>query len=148
MPRKRFITEQVITKLRQAEVELGRVRHEAGDLALDLLPGDRVRRQPEGHVTPLNQRSIVRRPVSDTEFRLVLRMHSRFHIEIMHCRLSYAVAYHDGQGRDEHSFPRTNAAVSGPCHPRGRHCWPSLSRHEVTEIPASCTTSLGWSHSG
>ena len=66
---------------------------------------DRVRRQPEGHVASPNQRSIVVRPVSDTVLRLVLRMHSRLHSEIMRRRPSR------WPGRDEHPFPRTNAAV-------------------------------------
>ena len=48
--------------------------------------GDRVRRQPEGHVASPNQRSIVVWPVSDTVLLLVLRMHSRLHIEIMRRR--------------------------------------------------------------
>ncbi len=53
-----------------------------------LPPGDRVRRQPEGDVAPLNQRSIVRRPVSDAVFRFVFGMHSRLHVEIMPLRPS------------------------------------------------------------
>ena len=66
-------------------------------------PGDRLRRQPESDVALLNQRSIVRRPVSDAVFRFILGMHSRLHVEIMLLRPSR------WPGRDEYSFPRTNA---------------------------------------
>ena len=72
-----------------------------------LPPGDRLRRQPQGDIASLDQRSIVRRPVSDAVLRFVLGMHSRLHVAIMLLRPSR------WPGRDEHSFPRTNAGVSG-----------------------------------
>ena len=45
--------------------------------------GDRIRGQPHGDITSLDQRSVVCRPVPDVVFRLVLRVHSRLHVEIM-----------------------------------------------------------------
>ena len=46
--------------------------------------GDRIRGQPHGDIASLDQRSVVCRPMSDVVFCLVLRVHSRLHIEIMH----------------------------------------------------------------
>ena len=50
--------------------------------------GDRLRCEPQGDVASLDQRSIVRRPVTDVVFRLILRMDSRLHVEIMRLRPS------------------------------------------------------------
>jgi hypothetical protein len=43
----------------------------------------RVRCQPHGEVTSLDERAVVRRPVPDMVFRLVRRVHSRLHVAIM-----------------------------------------------------------------
>ena len=45
--------------------------------------GDRIRGQPHGDITSLDQRSIVCRPISDVVFCLVFWVHSRLHVEIM-----------------------------------------------------------------
>ena len=45
--------------------------------------GDRVRREPEGDVASPHEGSVVLGPVPDAIRCLVLRMHSRLHIEIM-----------------------------------------------------------------
>ncbi len=87
--------------------------------------GDRVRRQPEGHVASLNQRSIVVRPVADTVLLLVLRMHSRLHSETMRRRPSR------WRGRDEHPFPRTNAVArlqSDSGNAKTKRLFPALGR--------------------
>ncbi len=49
---------------------------------------DRLRGEPQGDVASLEQRSIVRRPVTDVVFRLILRMDARRHVEIMRLRPS------------------------------------------------------------
>ena len=46
--------------------------------------GDRIRGQPHGDIAALDQRSVVCRPISDVVFCLVLWVHSRLHVEIMH----------------------------------------------------------------
>ena len=46
--------------------------------------GDRIRGQPHGDIASLDQRSVVCRPIFDVVCCLVLRVHSRLHIEIMH----------------------------------------------------------------
>ena len=46
--------------------------------------GDRIRGQPHGDITSLDQRSVVCRPIPDVVFCLVLWVHSRLHVEIMH----------------------------------------------------------------
>ena len=46
--------------------------------------GDRIRGQPHGDIASLDQRSVVCRPISDVVFCLVLRVHSRLHVEIIH----------------------------------------------------------------
>ena len=50
--------------------------------------GDRVRREPEGDIASPHEGSVVLGPVPDAIRCLVLRMHSRFHIEIMTRRRS------------------------------------------------------------
>ena len=65
--------------------------------------GDRFRRQPQGDVASLDQCSVVRRPVSDAVFRLYLGCTLDF------TSRSCPFGRHDGQGRDEHLLPRTNA---------------------------------------
>ena len=50
--------------------------------------GDRVRREPEGDVASPHEGSVVLGPVPDAILCLVLRMHSRLHIEIMTRRRS------------------------------------------------------------
>ena len=50
--------------------------------------GDRVRREPEGDVASPHEGSVVLGPVPDAIRCLVLRMHSRLHIEIMTRRRS------------------------------------------------------------
>ena len=44
--------------------------------------GDRIRGQPHGDITSLDQRSVVCRPIPDVVFCLVLWVHSRLHVEI------------------------------------------------------------------
>ena len=46
--------------------------------------GDRIRGQPHGDIAALDQRSFVCRPIPDVVFCLVLWVHSRLHVEIMH----------------------------------------------------------------
>ena len=46
--------------------------------------GDRIRGHPHGDITSLDQRSVVCRPIPDVVFCLVLWVHSRLHVEIMH----------------------------------------------------------------
>ena len=46
--------------------------------------GDRIRGQPHGDIASLDQCSVVCRPISDVVFCLVLRVHSRLHVEIIH----------------------------------------------------------------
>ena len=46
--------------------------------------GDRIRGQPHGDITSLDQRSVVCRPIPDVVLCLVLWVHSRLHVEIMH----------------------------------------------------------------
>ena len=46
--------------------------------------GDRIRGQPHGDIASLDQCSVVCRPISDVVFCLVLRVHARLHVEIMH----------------------------------------------------------------
>ena len=46
--------------------------------------GDRIRGQPHGDIAALDQRSVVCRPIPDVVFCLVLWVHSRLHVEIMH----------------------------------------------------------------
>ena len=49
------------------------------------LPGrDRIRGQPHGDIASLDQRLVVCRPIPDVVSCLVLRVHSRLHVEIMH----------------------------------------------------------------
>ena len=43
-----------------------------------------IRGQPHGDIASLDQRAVVCRPISDVVFCLVLRVHARLHIEIMH----------------------------------------------------------------
>ena len=50
--------------------------------------GDRLRGEPQGDVASLDQRSIVRRPMTDVVLRLLLRMDARRHVEIMRLRPS------------------------------------------------------------
>ncbi len=50
--------------------------------------GDRLRGEPQGDVASLEQRSIVRRPVTDVVLRLILRMDARRHVKIMRLRPS------------------------------------------------------------
>ena len=82
--------------------------------------GDRVRREPEGDVASPHEGSVVLDPVPDAIRSLVLRMHSRLHIEIMtrlrsrwstcrpllahraesaHKRREWAAVKHGGRGR-------------------------------------------------
>ena len=46
--------------------------------------GDRIRGQPHGDIAALDQRSVVCRPIPDVVLCLVLWVHARLHIEIMH----------------------------------------------------------------
>ena len=46
--------------------------------------GDRIRGHPHGDIASLDQCSVVCRPISDVVFCLVLRVHSRLHVEIIH----------------------------------------------------------------
>ena len=46
--------------------------------------GDRIRGHPHGDIASLDQCSVVCRPISDVVFCLVLRGHSRLHVEIIH----------------------------------------------------------------
>ena len=46
--------------------------------------GDRVRGQPHGDIASLDQRSVVCRPIPDVVVCLVLWVHARLHVEIMH----------------------------------------------------------------
>ena len=46
--------------------------------------GDRIRGQPHGDIAALDQRSFVCRPIPDVVLCLVLWVHSRLHVEIMH----------------------------------------------------------------
>ena len=46
--------------------------------------GDRIRGQPHGDIAALDQRSFVCRLIPDVVFCLVLWVHSRLHVEIMH----------------------------------------------------------------
>ncbi len=64
-------------------VESLRVCYEAGPTG-----GDCLRCEPQRDVTSLDQRSVVRRPVANVVFRLIGRMHSRLHVEIMRLRPS------------------------------------------------------------
>ena len=50
--------------------------------------GDRIRGEPHGHAASLDERAVVRRPVTNAVSRLVPRMHSRLHVEIMRLRPS------------------------------------------------------------
>ncbi len=45
--------------------------------------GPRVGRKPQRHVASLHERALVRRPIPDAVFRLVLRMNPRLHGEIV-----------------------------------------------------------------
>ena len=83
--------------------------------------GDRIRCQPHGDIASLDQRSVVCRPVPDVVFCLVLRVHSRFHSEIIHlpsirwtgCRAWLTEAAESvHQRRDE--WPPADAARAGP----------------------------------
>ena len=65
--------------------------------------GDRFRRQPQGDVVSLDQCSVT--PAS----------FPRYFVLYLGCTLDFTsrscpFGRHDGQGRDEHLFPRTNAA--------------------------------------
>ena len=46
--------------------------------------GDRIRGQPHGDITSLDQRSVVCRPIPNVVSCLVRWVHSRLHVEIMH----------------------------------------------------------------
>ena len=46
--------------------------------------GDRIRGQPHGDIASLDQCSVVCRPISDVVLCLVLRVHARLHVEIIH----------------------------------------------------------------
>ena len=46
--------------------------------------GDRIRGQPHSDIASLDQRSVVSRPIPDVVFCLVLWVHARLHVEIMH----------------------------------------------------------------
>ena len=46
--------------------------------------GDRIRGQPHSDIASLDQRSVVCRPIPAVVFCLVLWVHSRLHVEIMH----------------------------------------------------------------
>ena len=72
--------------------------------------GDRIRGQPHGDITSLDQRSVVCRPIPDVVFCLVLRVHPRLHVEIMRGRR------YDGQDVERGSLRArdlcTNAAAT------------------------------------
>ena len=46
--------------------------------------GDRIRGHPHGDIAALDQRSVVCRPIPDVVLCLVLRVHARLHVEIIH----------------------------------------------------------------
>ena len=69
--------------------EIGRLELPAPPADASRCPrGDRVRREPEGDVASPHEGSVVLGPVPDAILCLVLRMHSRLHIEIMTRRRS------------------------------------------------------------
>ena len=79
----------------QVEDEPERQRGFDGEIGILQLPatfadahglpsGDRIRGQPHGDIASLDQRSVVCRPIPDVVFCLVLWVHSRLHVEIMH----------------------------------------------------------------
>ena len=80
---------------RQVEDEPERQRGFDGKIGILPLPatfadahglpsGDRIRGQPHGDIASLDQRSVVCRPIPDVVFCLVLWVHARLHVEIMH----------------------------------------------------------------
>ena len=79
----------------QVEDEPERQRGFDGEIGIRPLPatfadahglpsGDRIRGQPHGDIAALDQRSVVCRPIPDVVLCLVLWVHSRLHVEIMH----------------------------------------------------------------
>ena len=79
----------------QVEDEPERQRGFDGEIGILQLPatfadahglpgGDRIRGQPHGDIAALDQRSVVCRPIPDVVLCLVLWVHSRLHVEIMH----------------------------------------------------------------
>ena len=69
--------------------EIGRLELPAPPADASRCPrGDRVGREPEGDVASPHEGSVVLGPVPDAILCLVLRMHSRLHIEIMTRRRS------------------------------------------------------------
>ena len=79
----------------QVEDEPERQRGFDGEIGILQLPatladphglpsGDRIRGQPHGDIAALDQRSVVCRPIPDVVFCLVLWVHTRLHVAIMH----------------------------------------------------------------
>ena len=79
----------------QVEDEPERQRGFDGEIGILQLPatcadahglpsGDRIRGQPHGDIASLDQRAVVCRPIPDVVFCLVLWVHARLHVEIMH----------------------------------------------------------------
>ena len=96
--------------------------------------GDRVGREPEGDVASSHEGSVVLGPVPDAILCLVLRMHSRLHIEIMTrrrsrwstCRPLLAHRAESAHQRRDRGSPRardpcTNACA-GKARSRGTRC--------------------------
>ena len=81
--------------------------------------GDRIRGQPHGDITSLDQRSVECRPIPDVVFCLVLWVHARLHVEIMHL---LSPRWPGGRSwLTEGAGPCTNACA-GKARSRGTRC--------------------------
>ena len=123
--------------------------------------GDRVRREPEGDVASPHEGSVVLGPVPDAIRCLVLRMHSRLHIEIMTRRRSRwstcrpllahrAESAHQRRVAPAASSSRTTttngitrgSTIAGACRcRRPRH--PVVASRAASGSVGCCTTTLG-----
>ena len=82
-PRPLRLTDAQRRRLAVRGQTLGRLPATFAD-AHGLPSGDRIRGQPHGDIASLDQRSVVCRPIPDVVFCLVLWVHSRLPVEIMH----------------------------------------------------------------
>ena len=94
--------------------------------------GDRVRREPEGDVASPHEGSVVLGPVPDAIRCRVLRMHSRFHIEIMtRLRSRWSTCRPLLAHRAESAHQLLILPLSTAPPPRGRVLVPPAARWDV-----------------
>ena len=86
--------------------------------------GDRIRGQPHGDITSLDQRSVVCRPIPDVVLCLVLWVHALLHVEIMHLLSS---RWPGGRSWRTEGAGSVHQRRDGLARPVGRRCSRYLS---------------------